>query len=83
MWTQAETYPDPSIEILDKRFEKYRLFNACVEKLATGCRWSEGPVWFGAGRYMLWSDIPPWNGAGSSWPSAMPMRMQRNTQTVR
>jgi len=58
MWTQAETYPDPSIEILDKRFEKYRLFNACVEKLATGCRWSEGPVWFGAGRYMLWSDIP-------------------------
>ena len=58
MWTQAETYPDPSIEILDKRFEKYRLFNACIERLATGCRWSEGPVWFGGGRYMLWSDIP-------------------------
>ena len=26
--------------------------------LATGFRWSEGPVWFGDGRYVLWSDIP-------------------------
>src|SRR5207245_554655 len=25
---------------------------------ATGCRWAEGPVWFGDGRYLLWSDIP-------------------------
>ena len=24
----------------------------------TGCRWSEGPAWFGDGRYLLWSDIP-------------------------
>ena len=24
----------------------------------TGCRWAEGPVWFGDGRYLLWSDIP-------------------------
>ena len=23
-----------------------------------GCRWAEGPVWFGDGRYLLWSDIP-------------------------
>ena len=22
------------------------------------CRWAEGPVWFGDGRYLLWSDIP-------------------------
>src|SRR3712207_1031379 len=32
--------------------------NAAVERLATGCRWCEGPVWFGDGRYLLWSDIP-------------------------
>jgi gluconolactonase len=29
-----------------------------VERLYTGCRWAEGPVWFGDGRYLLWSDIP-------------------------
>jgi gluconolactonase len=45
-------------EILDKRFA--RLFNdsAHVDKLFTGCRWAEGPVYFAAGRYLLWSDIP-------------------------
>jgi gluconolactonase len=32
--------------------------NAAVERLATGFRWCEGPVWFGDGRYLLWSDIP-------------------------
>jgi len=58
MWQPAERYPDPAIEILDPRFEKYHLFNAAVERLATGCRWAEGPVWFGDGRYLLWSDIP-------------------------
>ena len=45
-------------ETLDERFEKYRIFSAAVERLYTGCRWSEGPVWFGDGRYLLWSDIP-------------------------
>jgi gluconolactonase len=29
-----------------------------VERLATGTRWGEGPVWFGDCRYLLWSDIP-------------------------
>ena len=51
-------YPDPAVEVLDPSFAKYRLFNAAVEQLATGMRWSEGPVWFGDGRYVLWSDIP-------------------------
>ena len=32
-------------------FNKYRLPLASVERLATGCRWSEGPVYFGDGRY--------------------------------
>ena len=51
-------YPDPAIEVLDPSFLNYRLFNASVERLATGTRWGEGPVWFGDGRYLLWSDIP-------------------------
>jgi gluconolactonase len=54
----APRYPDPAIEVLDPSFLKYRLFNASVERLATGTRWGEGPVWFGDGRYLLWSDIP-------------------------
>ena len=54
----ASAIPIPAIVALDPRFEKYRLKLACVERLATGCRWAEGPVWFGDGRYLLWSDIP-------------------------
>ena len=57
-WEPAESYPDPAVEILDPGFAKYRLFNAAVERLGTGTRWAEGPVWFGDGRYLLWSDIP-------------------------
>ncbi|HXF60338.1 MAG TPA: SMP-30/gluconolactonase/LRE family protein [Caldilineaceae bacterium] len=51
-------YPDPAIEVVDPRFNRYRLGNAAVERLCTGMRWAEGPVWFGDGRYLLWSDIP-------------------------
>ncbi|HWK45193.1 MAG TPA: SMP-30/gluconolactonase/LRE family protein [Stellaceae bacterium] len=58
MWQASERYPDPAVEVLDPRFAKYRLVLAAVERLATGFRWGEGPVWFGDGRYLLWSDIP-------------------------
>lgn len=51
-------YPDPAIVIIDKRFEKYCQFNAAIERLWTGARWAEGPVWFGDGRFLLFSDIP-------------------------
>ena len=51
-------YPDPAVQIIDPAFAKYRISNAAVERLATGLRWSEGPVWFGDGRFLLWSDIP-------------------------
>ncbi len=57
-WQPGLRYPDPSVRILDPSFAKYRLPLASVERLATGMRWSEGPVWFGDGRYLLWSDIP-------------------------
>ena len=51
-------YPDPAVEVLDPRFEKYRVGDAAVERLYTGMRWAEGPVWFADGRYLLFSDIP-------------------------
>jgi gluconolactonase len=51
-------YPDPAIETIDKRFKKYTIGNALVERLCNGYRWAEGPVYFGDGRYLLWSDIP-------------------------
>src|SRR5689334_5219214 len=57
-WRQATHYPDPAIHALDPRFEKYWLKLSCVERLTTGLRWAEGPVWFGDGRYLLCSDIP-------------------------
>lgn len=51
-------YPDPAFEVIDPSFAKYVIFNAGVERLWTGGRWSEGPVWFGDQRALLWSDIP-------------------------
>jgi gluconolactonase len=54
----SQRYPDPGIEVLDERFRGLRLFSATVEQLASGCRWAEGPQWFGDGRFLLWSDIP-------------------------
>ncbi len=51
-------YPDPAITALDPSFEKYWIKLSAVERIATGCRWAEGPVWVGDGRYLLWSDIP-------------------------
>jgi gluconolactonase len=57
-WRPSQRYPDPRIRILDASFTKYRLALAKVERIASGMRWCEGPVWFGDGRYLLWSDIP-------------------------
>jgi len=57
-WQPSQRYPDAAVQVLDQSFAKYRLNLAAVERLADGCRWCEGPVWFGDGRYLLWSDIP-------------------------
>src|ERR1700736_5154508 len=57
-WQPATYYPDPAIHALDPRFERYWLKLSSVERLTTGLRWAEGPVWFGDGRYLLCSDIP-------------------------
>jgi gluconolactonase len=46
------------IEVLDPRFKPLFAGYVRVERLWTGARWSEGPAWFAAGRYLVWSDIP-------------------------
>ena len=43
--------------VLDPRFERLISPVARLERLATGCRWAEGPAYFPAGRYLLWSDV--------------------------
>ncbi len=50
-------YPDPRIEALDKRFT-YKQGNAAIERIATGFRWAEGPVFFRDLGCLIWSDIP-------------------------
>jgi gluconolactonase len=45
-------------EIRDDRFARLISVNADVETLWTGGRWTEGPAYFPAGRYLVWSDIP-------------------------
>ena len=73
-------YPDPAVVSLDKRFDKYKIFNAGVERLWTGGRWHEGPVWVGDGGYLLWSDTA--NNCIMRWDertgAAMPWRSPSN-----
>ena len=57
-WAPSLRYPDPLVSALDPRFKKYQLPLASVERLYTGTRWGEGPVWFGDLRCVIWSDIP-------------------------
>jgi gluconolactonase len=57
-WAPSLRYPDPAVVSLRPAFERCRLPLASVERLFTGLRWAEGPVWFGDGRYLLVSDIP-------------------------
>ncbi|MEM7526901.1 MAG: SMP-30/gluconolactonase/LRE family protein [Pseudomonadota bacterium] len=45
-------------EVIEPEFQACFIGHAKVERLWTGARWSEGPVWFAPGRYLLWSDIP-------------------------
>jgi len=62
----GSVYPDPHLESMVKpnqpRFGPtgFPAFagTMAVERIATGFRWAEGPVYFPAGRYVLFSDIP-------------------------
>ena len=57
-WRPSERYPDPAVEALDPAFNKYRIALGAVERLWTGSRWGEGPVYFGDTRCLVWSDLP-------------------------
>lgn len=48
----------PTPIIHDPRFRALIIGHAKLEHLWTGARWSEGPAYFPAGRYLVWSDIP-------------------------
>jgi gluconolactonase len=44
-------------EVLDERFRRIG-GDGWMQRLYTGCRWTEGPAYFPAGRYLVFSDIP-------------------------
>ncbi|HUZ26801.1 MAG TPA: SMP-30/gluconolactonase/LRE family protein [Streptosporangiaceae bacterium] len=44
-------------EVLDERF-RFCHGDHWLERLYGGCRWTEGPAYFPAGRYLVFSDIP-------------------------
>jgi len=50
--------PAPLYERFEKEFAGLIKGSAQLETLYTGCRWAEGPVWFGDYNCLLWSDIP-------------------------
>ena len=45
-------------EILKEEFHSCLTGHGRIERLWTGARWVEGPVWFPAGRFLVFSDIP-------------------------
>jgi gluconolactonase len=54
--TASESVGD--FEVIDPRFRALFIPHARLERLWTGCRWAEGPVYVPAARSLLWSDIP-------------------------
>jgi len=55
---QGERLPEPAYEVIDPEFAACIDPVAWVERLHTGCRWAEGPVYFAEMRVLLFSDIP-------------------------
>ena len=45
-------------EIIDERFRRLRVPAALLDKLYTGARFTEGPVYFGDHRCLIFSDVP-------------------------
>ena len=46
------------VEIRDKRFESVVGSSVEFERLATGCIFTEGPLWHRCEKYLLFSDMP-------------------------
>jgi gluconolactonase len=51
-------YPDPAVEVFDRRFGKYIVGTTEVRRLWSGGEWTEGPVYFGDMHSVLFSDVP-------------------------
>ena len=49
---------NPHYEVIDDRFRDLIEGNAALIKIADGCLWTEGPVYFRDSQMLLWSDIP-------------------------
>ncbi|MEP6942241.1 MAG: SMP-30/gluconolactonase/LRE family protein [Betaproteobacteria bacterium] len=49
---------DTRIEVLDARLRPVIAGASPLQRLCTGARWSEGPVWISEDDSVLWSDIP-------------------------
>jgi gluconolactonase len=47
-----------SVEIRDRRFAAVVGASVGFERIATGCKFTEGPLWHPGGAYLLWSDMP-------------------------
>ena len=56
-WGSPRHYPDADIVALDPRFT-FNVNTGAIERLTTGYRWCEGPVYFRDLRCLVWSDIP-------------------------
>ena len=47
-----------ALDVRDPRLLDLVDEEAEVQQLATGCKFTEGPLWNSIGRYLLFSDIP-------------------------
>src|SRR6266851_4098731 len=50
--------PEVTVEIRDPRFTAVVGPKIEFERIATGCLFTEGPLWHPTGQYLLWSDMP-------------------------
>lgn len=50
--------PEPTYEVITPAFRECIDPVARLERLHTGCRWTEGPVYFADLKTLVWSDIP-------------------------
>lgn len=74
-------------EVLKEEFSECFIGHAKIERLWSGARWSEGPTWFAAGRYLIWSDIPNnhimrWDDTDGSVSIFRPFSNNSNGHTV-
>jgi gluconolactonase len=67
--------PPQPIEIVDARLAPVVAHRPALERLCTGARWSEGPVWIAEDDSVLWSDIP--NDRMLRWSARDGMRVWR------